>query len=165
MTIKLGNTQVWVRDQNEALDFYTTKVGWDVRVDLSMPQMGDFRWLAVGPKNQPDVSVVLMAVPGEPVMDEQTRQQILDLTAKGFTSTLFLETDDIQAAYKELSGRGVEFGEKPEQRPYGIDSAFRDPSGNTIRLTQPPAGGYCRQKNGPKLFFQSFGPLAGSTEF
>jgi predicted enzyme related to lactoylglutathione lyase len=80
--------------------------------------------------------VVLMAIPGEPVMDAQTAQQVRDLTAKGFAGTLFLTTDDCQAAYKELSARGVEFVEKPEQRPYGIDCAFRDPSGNNIRVTQ-----------------------------
>jgi catechol 2,3-dioxygenase-like lactoylglutathione lyase family enzyme len=136
--IKLNNVQIWVRDQDEALDFYTKKVGWEVRSDMTMPEMGDFRWLVVGPGNQPDVSIALMAVPGPPVMDEQTRQQVLDLTAKGFTGTLFLTTDDVEAAYEELSGRGVEFVEKPQQRPYGIDSAFRDPSGNSIRLAQLP---------------------------
>jgi catechol 2,3-dioxygenase-like lactoylglutathione lyase family enzyme len=93
--IKLNNVQIWVRDQDEALDFYTKKVGWEVRSDMTMPEMGDFRWLVVGPGNQPDVSIALMAVPGPPVMDEQTRQQVLDLTAKGFTGTLFLTTDDV----------------------------------------------------------------------
>ena len=58
------------------------------------------------------------------------------LTAKGFAGTIFLVTEDCQAAYEELKGRGVEFVEQPEERPYGIDSAFRDPSGNHIRLTQ-----------------------------
>jgi catechol 2,3-dioxygenase-like lactoylglutathione lyase family enzyme len=136
--IKLGNTQLWVHDQDKALAFYTSKLGWQVRTDLTVPEMGDFRWLSVGPAEQPDVSVVLMAIPGPPVMDDQTAQQVRDLTAKGFTGTLFMTTDDVEAAYKELSGRGVEFVEKPERRPYGIDSAFRDPSGNNIRLTQMP---------------------------
>ena len=134
--IKLTNAQVWVRDQNEALEFYTKKVGWEVRSDIAMPEMGDFRWLAVGPAAQPDISVVLMAIPGPPVMDTQTAEQVRELMAKGFTGTLFLTTDDIQATYKELTGRGVEFVEKPEQRPYGIDGAFRDPSGNNIRIAQ-----------------------------
>jgi predicted enzyme related to lactoylglutathione lyase len=134
--IKLGNTQLWVTDQNEALDFYTTKLGWVVRSDFSLPELGSFRWLAVGPAEQPDVSVVLMALPGAPVMDQQTDKQLRDLIAKGFAGTLFLTTDDIQAAYKELNARGIEFAEKPEQRPYGIDSSFRDPAGNTIRMTQ-----------------------------
>ncbi len=134
--IKLTNAQLWVRDQEEAKDFYTRKVGWEVRSDLTMAELGDFRWLAVGPAEQPDISVVLMAIPGPPVMDKQTAQQVRDLTAKGFAGTLFLTTDDIDAAYRELTGRGVEFVEKPEKRPYGIDGAFRDPSGNNIRLAQ-----------------------------
>jgi predicted enzyme related to lactoylglutathione lyase len=134
--IKLTNAQLWVRDQDEAATFYTHKVGWEVRSDISMPEMGDFRWLAVGPASQPDISVVLMAIPGEPVMDAESAQQVRQLMAKGFAGTLFLTTDDLAAAYKELTGRGVEFVEKPEERPYGIDAAFRDPSGNNIRVTQ-----------------------------
>jgi predicted enzyme related to lactoylglutathione lyase len=134
--IKFSNAQLWVTDQDAALAFYTRKVGWEVRVDLTMPELGDFRWLAVGPSGQPDISVVLMAIPGEPVMDAQTAQQVRDLTAKGFAGALFLTTDDCQAAYREFSARGVEFVEKPEQRPYGVDCAFRDPSGNNIRVTQ-----------------------------
>jgi predicted enzyme related to lactoylglutathione lyase len=77
-----------------------------------------------------------MAIPGEPVMDDQTARQVRELTAKGFAGTLFLTTDDIQATHKELLGRGVEFTEQPEQRPYGIDAAFRDPAGNNIRVAQ-----------------------------
>jgi len=134
--IKLSNTQLWVTDQDAARAFYTQKLGWEVRTDLSMPELGNFRWLAVGPSGQADISIVLMAIPGEPVMDDRTAQQVRELTAKGFAGTLFLTTDDIQAAYKELSGRGVQFVEQPEERPYGIDAAFRDPSGNNIRVTQ-----------------------------
>jgi predicted enzyme related to lactoylglutathione lyase len=134
--IKLTNAQVWVRDQEEALAFYTNKVGWVVRSDITMPEMGDFRWLAVGPAAQADISVVLMAIPGPPVMDAQTAAQVRDLMGKGFAGTLFLTTDDCRAAYKELTGRGVKFVEEPEERPYGIDCAFRDPSGNSIRVTQ-----------------------------
>lgn len=134
--IKLGSTQLWVRDQDEAKAFYTDKVGWEVRMDFSLPELGDFRWLTVGPVGQPDVSIVLMDIPGEPVMDSQTQQQVRELMTKGFTGTVFLTTDDCNAAYEELSTRGVEFTEKPEERPYGIDSAFRDPSGNNIRVTQ-----------------------------
>ena len=139
--INLTNVQLWVRDQDEALAFYTKQVGWEVRSDFSMPEMGNFRWLAVGPKAQPDVSVTLMAIPGEPVMDSATAKQVKDLMARGFVGTLFLTTDDIQAAYKELTSRGVQFVEKPEQRPYGIDGAFRDPSGNSIRIAQLSVAG------------------------
>ena len=134
--IKLSNAQVWVHDQDEALAFYTEKLGWEVRADVTLPEMGNFRWLTVGPGAQPDISIVLMAIPGPPVMDAETAQQIKSLMAKGWTSPLFLTTDDIHSAVDELKGRGVEFIEEPEERPYGIDSAFRDPSGNHFRLTQ-----------------------------
>jgi predicted enzyme related to lactoylglutathione lyase len=77
-----------------------------------------------------------MAIPGPPVMDPETADQVRDLMSKGFAGTVFLTTDDIHASYEELKGRGVEFTETPEERPYGIDSGFRDPSGNSIRLTQ-----------------------------
>ncbi len=77
-----------------------------------------------------------MAIPGPPVMDEATAAEVRALMAKGFAGTVFLTTDDCQASYEELSARGVEFTEKPEERPYGIDSGFRDPSGNSFRLTQ-----------------------------
>ncbi len=134
--IKIGTAQLWVHDQDEALAFYTQKVGMEVRSDVTLPEMGNFRWLTVGPAGQPDVAIVLMAIPGPPVMDEQTADQVRTLMAKGFAGTIFLTTPDCQASYEELEGRGVEFVDKPEARPYGIDSSFRDPSGNNLRLTQ-----------------------------
>jgi catechol 2,3-dioxygenase-like lactoylglutathione lyase family enzyme len=133
---KIGSTQVWVHDQDEALAFYTQKLGMEVRTDLSIPEVEGFRWLVVGPPAQPDVAFVLMAIPGPPVMDHATADQLRSLVAKGFAGTIFLTTDDCQGAYEELKGRGVEFTETPEERPYGIDSGFRDPSGNALRLTQ-----------------------------
>ena len=134
--IKLSNAQLWVDDQDAALAFYTDKLGFEVRSDVTLPEMGDFRWLSVGPPAQPDIAIVLMAIPGPPVMDTETAEQVRTLMAKGFAGTVFLTTDDCQASYEELKARGVEFSEEPEERPYGIDSAFRDPSGNHIRLTQ-----------------------------
>jgi uncharacterized glyoxalase superfamily protein PhnB len=134
--IKIANAQLWVHDQDEALAFYTEKVGMEVRADVTLPEMGDFRWLTVGPPGQEDVSITLMAIPGPPVMDGETAERVRDVMAKGFAGTVFLTTDDCQASYEELKGRGVEFTETPEKRPYGIDSGFRDPSGNSIRLTQ-----------------------------
>src|SRR5213083_1986576 len=134
--IRIANAQLWVHDQDEALAFYTEKLGFEVRADSTLPEMGDFRWLTVGPAGQPDVAIVLMAIPGPPVMDDETARQVRDLVAKGFAGTVFLTTDDCQASYEELKGRGVEFTEEPEERPYGIDSGFRDPSGNSFRLTQ-----------------------------
>ena len=134
--IKIANALLWVHDQDEALAFYTEKVGLEVRADVTLPEMGNFRWLTVAPAGQADVSIVLMAIPGPPVMDAETAEQVRSVMAKGFAGTIFLTTDDVQASYEELKGRGVDFVEQPEERPYGIDSAFRDPSGNNIRLTQ-----------------------------
>ena len=134
--IKLSHAQLWVHDQDEALAFWTEKVGMEVRADATLPGMGDFRWLTVGPPGQEDVSIVLMAIPGPPVMDDSTAEDVRSLMSKGFAGTIFLTTDDVHGSYEELKGRGVEFTEAPEERPYGIDSGFRDPSGNAIRLTQ-----------------------------
>jgi catechol 2,3-dioxygenase-like lactoylglutathione lyase family enzyme len=136
MSYKIATAQVWVHDQDEALDFYTKKLGMEVRQDVTVPEMGNFRWLTVGPADQPDVSIVLMAIPGPPVMDEQTAEQVKSLMAKGFAGTVFFTTDNVQADFEELKARGVEFTEEPTEMPYGIDSAFRDPSGNNFRLTQ-----------------------------
>jgi len=133
--IKIANAQLWVHDQDEALAFYTQKLGFEVRSDATLPEMGNFRWLTVGPAGQ-DISIVLMAIPGPPVMDPETGGQVRELMAKGFAGTIFLTTDDVHASYEELKSRGVEFVEEPEERPYGIDSGFRDPSGNHLRLTQ-----------------------------
>ena len=135
--IRIGTAQLWVHDQDEALEFYTKKVGMEIRSDVTVPELGNFRWLTVAPAGQPDIAIVLMAIPGPPVMDEQTAKEVRSLMAKGFAGTIFLETDDCHAAYEELRRRGVEFAEAPEERPYGIDAAFRDPSGNNIRLTEP----------------------------
>jgi predicted enzyme related to lactoylglutathione lyase len=134
--IRIATTQLWVHDQDEALAFYTDKVGMEIRSDVTLPEMGDFRWLTVGPADQPDVAVTLMAIPGPPVVDQATSTQIRELMAKGFAGTLFLTTDNCVKEYEQLSARGVEFVEPPEARPYGIDAGFRDPSGNSIRLTQ-----------------------------
>jgi catechol 2,3-dioxygenase-like lactoylglutathione lyase family enzyme len=134
--IKISTVQLWVHDQDAALEFYTRKLGMEVRADVTMAEMGGFRWLAVGPVGQPDVAITLMAIPGAPVMDTETADQVRGLMAKGFAGTIFLTTDDVHTTYKELLGRGVEFVEEPTEQPYGIDTSFRDPSGNHIRLAQ-----------------------------
>ena len=134
--IKLGNTQLWVHDQDEALDFYTKKLGMEVRADATLAVMGNFRWLTVGPAGQPDIAITLKALPRPPMMDPETAEQVRSLMAKGFAGTIFLTTDDVYADYEQLTSRGVEFSEQPEERPYGIDSGFHDPSGNSFRLTQ-----------------------------
>jgi extradiol dioxygenase family protein len=98
--------------------------------------MGDFRWLAVGPAGPEDFAVVLMAIPGPPVFEAETTEQIRAVMSKGVAGGVFLTTDDVHASYEELRSRGVEFTEEPSERPYGIDAGFRDPSGNSLRLTQ-----------------------------
>jgi predicted enzyme related to lactoylglutathione lyase len=135
-TMKIATAQVWVHDQDEALAFYTGKLGWNVQTDVTVPELGNFRWLAVSPPDQDDIAVVLMAIPGEPVMDDASREQLTALMSKGFLGGVFLTTDDCQATYEELSARGVEFVDPPTQQPYGIDAGFRDPSGNHFRITQ-----------------------------
>jgi predicted enzyme related to lactoylglutathione lyase len=134
--IRIANAQLWVHDQDEALEFYTEKLGMEVRSDVTLAELGDFRWLTVGPAGQEDIAIVLMAIPGPPVFDAETAEQTRSLMAKGAAGTVFLTTDDCRASYEELKGRGVEFVETPEERPYGIDAGFRDPSGNHLRLTQ-----------------------------
>ncbi len=134
--IRIANAHLWVHDQTEALEFYTKKLGFEVRQDVTLPEMGDFRWLTVSPPGQEDVSIVLMAIPGPPTFEESTVEKIKDLMARGVAGTVFLTTDDCRASFEELKGRGVEFVDEPTEMPYGIDSSFRDPSGNHLRLAQ-----------------------------
>ncbi len=134
--IRLATTQLWVHDQDVALEFYTRKLGMEVRQDVTVPEMGNFRWLTVSPPGQEDIAIVLMAIPGAPVMDEATADDVRGLMARGYAGTMFLTTDDCRATYEELRAKGVEFTEEPEDRPYGVDAGFRDPSGNSFRLTQ-----------------------------
>ena len=134
--MKLTHVQVWVHDQDEALTFYTDKLGMELREDVTVPEMGNFRWLSVGVPGQDDVAITLMDIPGPPVFEEETRQKIQDLLARGASGGLFFTTDDAQTAYEELKSRGVEFTQEPTEQPYGIDAGFRDPSGNHFRMTQ-----------------------------
>ena len=136
MLTQLTNVTVWVHDQDEALAFYTEKLGLELRDDVTVPEMGNFRWLTVGVPGQEGVSIVLMAVPGPPVFDAETQAQLQALVAKGAAGGLFFATDDVQGTYEDLKGRGVEFQQEPTQQPYGIDAGFRDPSGNQMRMAQ-----------------------------
>jgi predicted enzyme related to lactoylglutathione lyase len=138
MLKQLTHAQVWVNDQDEALAFYTEKLGMELREDVTVPEMGNFRWLSVGVPGQ-DVSITLMAVPGPPVFEEETRKQIHALLAKGAAGGLFFSTDDCRGSYEELKKRGVEFAQEPTEQPYGIDAGLRDPSGNHFRMVQPLA--------------------------
>jgi catechol 2,3-dioxygenase-like lactoylglutathione lyase family enzyme len=136
MIKQLTHTQVWVRDQEEALAFWTEKVGFELREDVTLPELGDFRWLSVGVPGQDDVAIVLMAIPGQPVFDDETRSQIQSLLARGASGGLFFAVDDCRKSYEELSARGVEFAQEPTEQPYGVDAGFRDPSGNQFRIVQ-----------------------------
>jgi len=134
--MKISTAQLWVHDQEEALAYYTEKVGMEVRTDVTIPELGNFRWLTVAPPGQEEVAIVLMAIPGAPVMDDDTADQVRSLMGRGFAGTVFLTTDDCRAEYEKMKARGVEFVDQPEERPYGIDCGFRDPSGNHLRLAQ-----------------------------
>jgi predicted enzyme related to lactoylglutathione lyase len=137
MLKSLTNVNVWVHDQDEALAFYTEKLGMELRDDVTVPEMGNFRWLTVGVPGQPEVALALLAVPGPPVFDADTQAQIKALVAKGAAGGLFFTTDDCRGSYEELSKRGVEFQQEPTEQPYGIDAGFRDTSGNQMRMMQP----------------------------
>jgi predicted enzyme related to lactoylglutathione lyase len=136
MLKQLTHVQVWVLDQDEALKFYTEKLGMEVREDVTVPEMGNFRWLSVGVPGQDDVSITLMAIPGPPVFEEETRRKIQELLATGASGGLFFSTEDAQKTYEELKNRGVEFTQEPTEQPYGIDAGFRDSSGNHFRMAQ-----------------------------
>jgi catechol 2,3-dioxygenase-like lactoylglutathione lyase family enzyme len=130
---KLSHITIYVLDQDSALCFYTTRLGFELRSDTTLD---GFRWLTVGPKNQADVAIVL-AVPAPPMFAPEDAETLRALIAKGALGGGVLETDDCHAAYSELTGRGVVFLQEPIERPYGIEAVFRDDSGNWFSLTQP----------------------------
>ena len=137
MLTKLTYAQVWVHDQDEALAFYTDKLGLELREDVTVPEMGNFRWLSVGVPGQEDVALTLLAVPGPPVFDEDTKRQVEALVAKGAATGIFFATDDCQATYEELKGRGVEFTQEIEDHGYGLVTFFKVPGDFAIQLYQP----------------------------
>jgi catechol 2,3-dioxygenase-like lactoylglutathione lyase family enzyme len=136
MQLQLTHVNVWVHDQDEALAFYTEKLGMELRDDVTVPEMGNFRWLTVGPPGQPDVALTLMTIPGAPVFEPDTESMLKDLLGRGVLGGLFFAVDDIQKSYEELKSKGVEFTQEPTQQPYGIDAGFRDTSGNQCRMAQ-----------------------------
>lgn len=136
---------VWVLDQDRAKEFYTEKLGLEVRADLTMGD-GGMRWLTVGAGGQPDVELTLM-VPGPPAMDPESAEMVKKLVAKGALGAGVLTTDDIHGDYKALKERGVEFLQEPQERPYGTEALFRDDSGNWFSFTQPREGGLDTSKD------------------
>lgn len=136
MSITISTVNLWVHDQDVALDFWAHKVGFDLRSDWSFPELPGFRWLTVGPQDQPDIEIVLMAIPTAPVFTDEQHALVEKVVTSGLAGAIFLVTDDVQRDYEAMLARGVEFTEMPEQRPYGMDCGFRDPSGNQVRLAQ-----------------------------
>jgi catechol 2,3-dioxygenase-like lactoylglutathione lyase family enzyme len=132
MLNRVSHVGLWVLDQDEAQAYYTQKLGMEVREDA---RMGDFRWLTVGPPGQPELELMLL-VPGPPPLDPATAERVKALVAEGAMGGIIFATDDVRSTYDELRARGVEFHQEPMERPYGIDAAFRDPFGNSFRVTQ-----------------------------
>ena len=137
----MSHVTILVNNQDEALAFYTEKVGFSVRTDMTME---GFRWLTVGPETQPDVEFVLMEPTVSPMMDEETVNQLRALMSKGALGAGVFTTDNCQATYEELKSRGVEFLAPPQERPYGVEAIMKDNSGNWFSLTEqryqtPPA--------------------------
>ncbi|GAB3437159.1 VOC family protein [Flindersiella endophytica] len=135
MITSLGLATVWVLDQDSAKKFFTEKLGLEERFDMTLGE-GGMRWVTVGMKDQPELQLTLM-VPGPPSMDPESAEQLKALIAKGVLGAGAFNTDDCHATYAELSAKGVEFIQKPENRPYGVEAIFRDDSGNWYSLTQP----------------------------
>ena len=134
--IEINISAVYVLDQDEALEFYVGKLGFEVSMDVDM---GFMRWLTVHPPGQPDREV-LLEVPGPPAHDDATAEQVRELVTKGAMGfALGLRTDDVHKTYEELKAKGVEFTDEPTERFYGTDCGFRDPFGNQGRITQPIA--------------------------
>ncbi|WP_326949320.1 MULTISPECIES: VOC family protein [unclassified Amycolatopsis] len=130
-------SQIFVLDQDEALDFYVGKLGMEVGTDADL---GFMRWLTIHVPGQPDREI-LLEKPGSPRLDEATAEQVRDLLTKGaMGGSLYFSSDDCRKTYETLLAKGVEFTDEPTERPYGIDCGLRDPFGNSIRFNQPLSG-------------------------
>ena len=136
MITKFTHAMVYVLDQDQAYDFYVHKLGFEVRMDLKLE--GDYRWLTVGPKEQPDLEIVLMPLASSSI-DPGVITFMRKAIESGFIGGGVLETKDCRATYAELSQKGVEFLSAPEEKFYGIEAMFKDPFGTWFSLVQPPA--------------------------
>jgi predicted enzyme related to lactoylglutathione lyase len=134
----MSHATVFVNNQDEALQFYRDKLGFEIRTDAKVSD--EFRWLTVGPKDQPDFEIVLMEPKPGMLMDEATASQLRSLMDKGVLGAGVFNTDDCRKTYEELKARGVEFVSEPSERPYGIEAVFKDNSNNWFSLTQPGQG-------------------------
>ncbi len=130
-TISFRQSQIYVLDQDEALDFYVGKLGFEVHTDVDL---GFMRWLTVCLPGQRDREL-LLELPGPPAMSPETAEQVRDALTKGAGGGWFsLTTDDAYAVAEQLRARGVEFTDEPSEKPYGVDFGVRDPFGNKIRI-------------------------------
>jgi catechol 2,3-dioxygenase-like lactoylglutathione lyase family enzyme len=134
MITKMSHTTIWVINQDEAYDFYVRKLGLEVRTDKHMD--GGFRWLTVGPRDQPDLEIILMEIKPGMMMDASTADQLRTLVQNGVLGAGVFETPDCLKTFEELKSRGVEFKSAPEEKFYGIEAVFKDNSGNWFSLTQ-----------------------------
>jgi catechol 2,3-dioxygenase-like lactoylglutathione lyase family enzyme len=132
MTQGIGVVGLYVHDQDEALDFYVNKLGFQVHTDA---RNGDYRWLTVNDPNQPAFELGLF-LPQEPALDADTAQTMRAMVAKGAMPPLVLVVADCRAAYEKLRAKGVEFTQEPVARYGGVDANFRDPSGNAWKMVQ-----------------------------
>jgi catechol 2,3-dioxygenase-like lactoylglutathione lyase family enzyme len=131
-TVRLS--QIYVLDQDEALDFYVGKLGLEVNTDADL---GFMRWLTVSVPGEPDREILLER-PGPPALDDSTAEQVRELITKGATGGwIGFTTDDVRKTYEDLRAKGVEFTQEPVEQSYGIDVGLRDPFGNAIRILQP----------------------------
>lgn len=131
MANRITHTQVYVLDQDEALDFYCGKLGFEVNSDVDL---GFMRWLTINLPGQPEHQILLES-PGAPSLDEATAEVVRELVTKGAMGmAAIIEVDDVHATYEDLRSKGVEFTEEPTERPYGVDCGLRDPFGNHIRI-------------------------------
>ena len=128
----VGVVGLYVRDQDEALQFYVDKLGFRVHTDV---KNGDYRWLTVQHPDQPSFQLGLFA-PQAPVLDEATAQSVREIVAKGAMPPLVLMVDDCRRAYDRMLAGGVEFTQEPIDRFGTVDAGFRDPSGNGWKMIQ-----------------------------
>ncbi len=134
MIQRLSHVSIYVLDQNQALDFYVSKLGFEVRHDETL---GGFRWLTVGPKGQPELQMILMPIAAGPMLDEKSAETLRGLVKRGCFCPGVLETADCRRTYEELQAKGVEVKGPPAERPYGIEALLRDNSGNWFSIIQP----------------------------